>query len=39
VLMVIAWASDKHGFFGRRLETAPADALERPPVTTAIAPE
>jgi amino acid transporter len=39
VLMVIAWASDKHGFFGRRPETAPADALERPPVTTAIAPE
>jgi hypothetical protein len=37
--MVIAWASDKHGFFGRRPEAARPDALDRPPVTTAIAPE
>ncbi len=39
VLMLVAWATDGTGFFQRRPEHADRDALERPPSTTAIAPE
>lgn len=39
VLMLIAWATDRHDFFARRPEAAARDALDRPPTTTAIAPE
>jgi hypothetical protein len=34
----VAWARYR-GFFRRRIEVAPPDALERPPATEAIAPE
>jgi amino acid transporter len=39
VLMLGFWATDKHGFFRRKLEVARATALQEPPVTQAIAPE
>jgi hypothetical protein len=38
LLMLWAWARYR-GFFRRRIEVAPPDALERPPATEAIAPE
>jgi hypothetical protein len=38
VLMLWAWVRYR-GFFRRRIEVAPPDALERPPATDAIAPE
>ena len=38
LLMLLAWANYR-GFFSRRLEVAPPDALERPPETYSVTPE